>query len=229
MNRKDFQQGLIDIWPMALAYAPIALLWGTLAAKQGLSVFETTLMSFWGYSGAAQFVVIDMWRSSVPPIFLVLSILTVSLRHILMSASVSRHIARFGKLKASVLLFWLTDEAWAMIERRALKQTISPSYFAGVAIPIWPVWFGFSALGAWLGNAVGDVHKVGLDFAFAAMFIAVLAGFWKGRSTALVLIVSACVAVVVKLFVPGTWYILAGGLGGMVVAMAAYRPEAEHA
>jgi hypothetical protein len=29
--------------------------------------------------------------------------------------------------------------------------------------------------------------------------------------------------------VPGTWYILAGGLGGMVVAMAAYRPEVEHA
>jgi 4-azaleucine resistance transporter AzlC len=228
MNRREFQRGLTDIAPMAFAYAPIAVLWGTLAAKQGFSVFEATLMSFWIYSGAAQFVSLDIWHSGVPAIILILSILTVSLRHVLMSASVSRHIAQFGKVKASLVLFWLTDEAWAMVERKALTENVSMSYYLGVAFPIWPVWFGFSGLGAKLGDNIGDVHRIGLDFAFAAMFIAVLAGFWKGRSTALVLIASAGIAIVVKLFVPGTWYILAGGLAGITVAMAAHRPQVEN-
>ena len=141
-----------------------------------------------------------------------------------MSASVARHIVSFDKGKASLLLFWLTDEAWAMIERRAVDRSITPSYFAGVALPLWPTWFCFSGLGAWFGNSLGDLNAVGLDFAFAAMFIAILAGFWKGRSTAMVLVASAAVAVISKLFLPGAWFIILGGVAGMAVAMVSYVP-----
>lgn len=122
-----------------------------------------------------------------------------------------------------MLLFWLTDEAWALIERRALTHPISASYFAGVAIPLWPTWFCFAALGSWLGSTLGDTTRFGLDFAFAALFIAVLAGFWKGPRTALVLATSAAVAVAVKLLVPGAWYIILGGISGMLVAVVGYR------
>ena len=103
------------------------------------------------------------------------------------AAPVSRHITTISKPKAMLLLFWLTDEAWSLIERRALHQPISASYFAGVAIPLWFVWMTFCAIGTQLGSALGDTTRYGLDFAFAAMFIAVLAGFWKGTRTALVL------------------------------------------
>jgi 4-azaleucine resistance transporter AzlC len=227
MNRDEFTQGLKDIWPMMIAYVPIALLWGTVAAGQGLSPLQAWAMSFFVYSGAAQFVSMDLLKSGTPLLLLVITILTVSMRHVLMSASVSRHMAAIPKSKASVLLFWLTDEAWALIERRALTHPISASYFAGVALPLWPTWFLFCALGTYLGNALGDTARFGLDFAFAAMFIAVLAGFWKGTSTALVLIASAAVAVLVKLYVPGAWYIILGGLAGMLVAVVGYRADGE--
>ncbi len=227
MNRSEFTQGLKDIWPMLIAYVPIALLWGTVAAGQGFSPLQAGAMSFFVYSGAAQFVSMDLLKSGTPLVLLVFTILTVSMRHVLMSASVSQHMTPISKPKASVLLFWLTDEAWALIERRALQRPITASYFAGVALPLWPTWFGFCTLGTFLGNALGDTSRLGLDFAFAAMFIAVLAGFWKGTSTALVLIASASVAVLVKLFVPGAWYIILGGLAGMLVALVGYRTNGE--
>jgi 4-azaleucine resistance transporter AzlC len=223
MNRREFSEGVKDILPMTIAYAPIALLWGTIAAGNGLSPLQAWAMSFFVYSGAAQFVSMDLLRDGTPMLLLVVTIVTVSMRHVLMSASVSRHMADIPKGKASVLLFWLTDEAWALLERRALSKPLSASYFTGVALPLWPVWFGFCTLGTWLGNAMGDTQRFGLDFAFAAMFIAVLAGFWKGTSTALVLIVSAVVAVLVKLYVPGAWYIILGGLAGMLVATLGYE------
>lgn len=227
MNRSEFTQGLKDIWPMLIAYVPIALLWGTVAAGQGLTPTQAWAMSFFVYSGAAQFVSMDLLKSGTPLLLLVFTILTVSMRHVLMSASVSRHMGTISKSKASVLLFWLTDEAWALIERRALQRPISASYFAGVALPLWPTWFFFCALGTYLGNALGGTARFGLDFAFAAMFIAVLAGFWKGTSTALVLIASAAVAVLVKIYVPGAWYIILGGLAGMLVAVVGYRADGE--
>jgi 4-azaleucine resistance transporter AzlC len=224
---KDFARGLRDIFPMMVAYAPIALLWGTIAAGQGLTPFQAWVMSAGVYSGAAQFVSMDLIKTGTPLLLLVLTIATVSLRHVLMSASVSRHISTIPRARASLLLFWLTDEAWALIERRALERPISAAYFMGVAIPLWPTWFSFCALGAWLGKALGDTSLLGLDFAFAAMFIAVLAGFWKGSRTAMVLIVSAAVAILVKAYLPGAWYIILGGIAGMLTAVIGYREEAD--
>jgi 4-azaleucine resistance transporter AzlC len=222
----DFRQGFKDILPMMIAYAPIALLWGTIAASHGLSPLQAWMMSTFVYSGAAQFVSMDLIKSGTPLVLLVFTIATVSLRHVLMSASMSRHIAGIPRGKASLLLFWLTDEAWALMERRALTKAISAAYFAGVAIPLWVVWFGFSVLGAKLGESLGDTTRFGLDFAFAAMFIAVLAGFWKGTRTALVLGVSAAVAVAAQLYISGAWYIILGGLAGMLVSVIGYEEDA---
>jgi 4-azaleucine resistance transporter AzlC len=225
LNYAEFKRGVLDIGPMTVAYAPIAALWGTVAASNGLSPLEAVLMSAGVYSGAAQFVAMDLWSSGMPLGMLVLTIASVSLRHVLMSASVARHMGGFSKVKASVLLFWLTDEAWAMIERRALARPITPSYFFGVAFPLWPNWVVFCGLGAWLGKSLGDTSAFGLDFAFAAMFIAVVAGFWKGRETALILVASAVSAVVAKLYMPGAWYILMGGAAGMLMALMAYKDD----
>lgn len=149
------------------------------------------------------------------------------LRHVLMSASVSRHISEFRRSTASVLLFWLTDEAWAMVERRALTKPISKSYYVGVALSLWPVWILFTAVGAVLGKAMGDITRIGLDFAFAAMFIAVLAGFWKGPKTAAVLIASALFAVFWHLYLTGAWNILIGGVAGIIVAIITYSEVVE--
>jgi predicted branched-subunit amino acid permease len=225
LNKSEFRQGLRDIAPMTIAYAPIAALWGTVAASKGLSPLEAVLMSAGLYSGAAQFVAMDLWNTGIPLLMLVLTIATVSLRHVLMSASIARHIASFPKLKASALLFWLTDEAWAMLERRALTKPITPSYFLGVGMPLWPNWFFFTGLGAWFGAGIekGQAERFGLDFAFAAMFIAVVAGFWKGTGTAMILIASSIAAVAGKLMLPGAWYVLAGGVAGMLVAALTYR------
>jgi predicted branched-subunit amino acid permease len=114
-----------------------------------------------------------------------------------------------------------------MIERRALERPITASYFFGVAMPLWPNWVFFTVVGAYLGKAVGDASRIGLDFAFAAMFIAVLAGFWKGPKTGAILAVSSAAAVLGKLYLPGAWYILAGGAAGILVAVATYRADSE--
>lgn len=220
---KDFRAGLLDIFPIMIAYGPISMLWGTYAASKGLNPYEALLMSFGVYSGSAQFVAMDLWQQQLPIWLLIFTIATVSLRHVLMSASISRHMKGFSRTKASLLLFWLTDEAWALMERRAASQPITPAYYMGVAAPLWPVWFGFSFLGAFLGRALGDSTAIGLDFAFAAMFIAVLAGFWKGPRTGGVLVASSAVAVAAKLFLPGAWYIILGGIAGMGFAVLTWR------
>jgi len=55
------------------------------------------------------------------------------------------------------------------------------------------------------------------------MFIGILAGFWKGSRTAAILGSSAVAAALSKLYVPGAWYIVIGGIVGVLVAALLYR------
>jgi 4-azaleucine resistance transporter AzlC len=217
-QRADFVAGLKDGWPMFLAYVPIAMLWGTLAAAKGFSVLEALLMSALLYAGASQFVAIEMWVDPLPIFLMIFTIFIINIRHILYAASISRHMGGIQKKWHPFLMYVLTDEAWALLERKALTQPLTLGYYVGVAVPLWPTWFISSALGAYIGRKLPDPALIGLDFAFAAMFIAILAGFWKGPRTGVVLIVSSLVAVLAKTYIAGAWYIVLGGLAGVAVA-----------
>jgi 4-azaleucine resistance transporter AzlC len=222
-QRADFVAGLKDGWPMFLAYVPIAMLWGTLAAAKGFSVLEAFLMSALLYAGASQFVAIEMWVDPLPIFLMILTIFIINIRHVLYAASISRHMGGIQKKWHPFLMYVLTDEAWALLERKALNQPLTLGYYVGVAVPLWPTWFISSALGAYIGRKLPDPALIGLDFAFAAMFIAILAGFWKGPRTGVVLIVSALVAVLAKTYIAGAWYIVLGGLAGVAVAALLHK------
>jgi predicted branched-subunit amino acid permease len=73
---------------------------------------------------------------------------------------------------------------------------------------------------------MGDPARYGFDFAFTAIFIGLVAGFWKGRSSLAVVAASAVTAIVVERVVPGAWYVLAGALAGMIAAAAPAPREA---
>ena len=203
---------------MMVAYVPIGLLWGTLAAGKGFSALEAMLMSIFVYAGASQFVAVDMWREPVPLVLLIATTLVVNLRHVLMSASLSRHISTVPNGWRYALMYILTDEGWAIAERRALKGPLDLGFLLGSFLPLWPTWFLCSFIGATVGNSLGDPAAYGLDFAFSAIFLTILMGFWRGPRTGAVIVASGIAAVVAKLWLPGAWYIMAGGVAGVVVA-----------
>jgi predicted branched-subunit amino acid permease len=82
-------------------------------------------------------------------------------------------------------------------------------------------------LGAVMGKGFGNPAAYGFDFAFSALFIAILASFWKGPRTGAVLAVSGAVSALTKLLVPGAWYIVFGGIAGVAVAVLLAGPEDE--
>lgn len=229
-NWKEFRQGMIDIIPVEVAGVPIGLLWGTLAVGEGLSPFEAWLASATIFAGAAQFVAIELWRQPVPWLLLTFTAFIVNVRHILMGASLSRHMDRIPKSWRPALMFFMADENWAFSERRALRQPLTTAYYLGLALPMIVTWTTATLIGALAGHALGDPEAYGFDFAFSALFIAILAGFWKGPRTGAVLAASALVAASSKLLIEGAWYIVVGGLAGVVVATLLHtEKEAEAA
>lgn len=218
-RRREFTDGLLVVVPILAVAAPIGVLFGALAVQQGLTPLEAVLMSLVVFAGSAQFVGIELWAQPLPCLTIAFTALVINLRHVMMSASVVRGMDQFRGAVRPASLFFLTDEVWALSERRLRQGPLTPAYYAGMASSMYANWVGWTAVGASVGALITDPSAYGLDFAFNALFIGLIMGFWRGISTTgLVILVSGAVAIATKAWLGGTWYIVLGGLAGMVVA-----------
>lgn len=214
----DARLGLSDIWPAAVAAVPIALLFGALAAGKGLSPLEVGLMSFLVFAGGAQFAAIELWATPAPIGALVFSTLLVNARHVLMSASLVPKLAEFSRGQRLLGLYWMADENWALAEKRARTRPLTPAYWFGMLVPFVISFVSLSTLGAVVGAAMGDPRRLGADFAFTALFVALVAAFWKGRVTFWTVAASGLASALAFRLVGPPWHVLAGALSGLAAA-----------
>lgn len=222
---RDTRDGLRDIAPVMVAAFPIGLLFGALCAGKGLSVLEAGLMSILVFAGGAQFAAVEMWTYPVPIAALVFSTLLVNSRHILMGASLTPKLSHFTTLQKFSAFYLLTDESWALAERRALREPVVPAYWFACAAMLPFSWIGATFLGAWLGSFMGDPARIGADFAFTALFIGLTANFWKGASSAWTIAASAITSAIVSVIVGPPWHVAAGAFAGIVAAYLSASPE----
>ena len=204
--RRDIRAGLRDIAPVAVAALPIGLLFGAVAAAKGMSPLEVTLMSALVFAGGAQFAAIETWVSPAPIAALAFAALLINVRHVLMGASLTPKI-RMSRVQTLLAYFFLTDEAWALSERRALERPVTGAYWFAMAVVLWANWTLSSTVGAILGSFLGSPERIGADFAFTALFIGLVAGFGKSRVTLVTVAVSAAVAALVHTFIGAPWHV----------------------
>ena len=209
--------------PVGISGFAIGLVFGTLAGQAGLSPVEATLMSALVFSGAAQFVVIGIWTSPVPVAAVVLATLVIGLRHLLMGAALAPYFSKLPRLKAYASVFFMADENWALTMSEFAKGRRDAAFLIGGGIVMAGSWTVSTFVGGALGGALEDPARWGLDFAFTAVFLALVAGMWKGRSDLLPWTVAAVVAVAANQWLPGQWYILLGGLAGSFAGVARRR------
>jgi 4-azaleucine resistance transporter AzlC len=221
---KEARAGLADIVPAAVAAAPFGLLFGALAAGKGLSPLEVLAMSLFVFAGGAQFAAIEIWTLPAPVFALVFSTLLINSRHVLMSASIVPKLDGLGTFQKLAGLYFMADENWAMAEKRARTHTLTPAYWFGMIALLIPTWLTMTTLGALIGPALGDPRRFGADFAFTAIFIALVASLWKGRVTAWTVAAAGIGSAVTYKLAGPPWHVLAGAICGLAAAWWAAAP-----
>lgn len=214
----EARDGLRDIAPALVACIPIGLLFGALTAGKGLTVAEAGLMSATVFAGGAQFAAIEIWRTPAPVAVLAFSTLLINLRHVLMSASLAPKTGAWAPWQRALGFAVLADENWAMAERRAMTRPLTPAYFFGAIVLFYAGWVCFTVVGAVAGSFLGDPKRIGADFAFTALFIGLVAGFWKGRATAVTALSSAIASAGAYWLAGPPWHVAAGAVAGIGAA-----------
>lgn len=215
---------LADITPAMIAGVPFAMLCGALAVAKGLSPTEVFAMSLVVFAGGAQFAAIQMWSYPVPVAALVISTALINSRHILMGVSLRPKLSALSAPQRALGGFTLADENWALAERRASTRVISPTYFLVMGVTFWANWAAWSLAGALLGPGLGDPRRLGADFAFTAIFIALIVPLGSGRRRGATIAASGVTAALVRALIGSPWHVLAGALAGIAAAAVSTSP-----
>ena len=204
--------------PVAISIASYGVVWGVLAGQAGLTPLEVLLMSGIVYAGASQFVAIDMWSpASLPIASIVVATAVINLRMLLMTATLRPQFEHLPRWRALLAMFLVSDEVWAMTMAERAKGGGGVAFMLGCGTLAWIGWVGSTLAGRMLGAIIDDPTAYGLDFAFTATFLALLFSMWKGRTDLVPWLAGGAIAIGTSMIVPGTWYIIAGGLGGSLI------------
>ncbi|HLW03378.1 MAG TPA: AzlC family ABC transporter permease [Ktedonobacterales bacterium] len=206
--------GAQKVLPIAVSDAVYGLVFGVLAHQAGLSLLEAALMSGLVVAGSAQLVALSLWVAPLPVLAIVLTTLLVNLRYLVMGAALRPWFERLSAFKAYGSVFFMSDETWALTMGYFKAGGRNGAFLLGSSLVLTLTWLGGTVIGHLAGAAVQNPAAWGFDFAFVAVFVALLVGMWKGKGDLLPWAVAAVVAIAAARWLPGEWYILLGALAG---------------
>ncbi|TCD21395.1 branched-chain amino acid ABC transporter permease [Pseudomonas sp. IC_126] len=218
---QEFWHGCRDILPLIVGAIPFGIIFGTLSIGAGLSTWQTIGMSALVFAGSAQFIAITLITGGVGAAVVLLTTFVVNLRHALYSAALQPFVRHLSSRWRVPLAFWLTDEAFAVIQHRYASDDASPHkhwFFLGAALTMYLSWQLATLAGIAFGQAVPNVASWGLDFAMIATFIGIAVPMMRTRPQ----VASALVAAAVALLtweLPYKLGLIAAALAGIVVGV----------
>jgi 4-azaleucine resistance transporter AzlC len=217
------RDGLVASLPLVPSVFIYGTVFGGLAVQAGLRSVEVWAMSLFVFAGAAQFVAVPMIAAGASPFTVIVTTYVVNMRHYLMAATLAPAFRGVGRGWLALVAHFINDESFAVAAAR--RSPPEAGTFVGSAMAIAGAFWAGVLVGTELGGLVRDPERWGLDFAFPAVFIALVALQLRRRADWVVAVTAAVVAVVIALVLPGNWHVVIAGVTVSGVAASRLRPD----
>jgi branched chain amino acid efflux pump len=197
--------------PLALAPLLFGTSFGLLAVDAGLGRVGAVVMSATTFAGSAQFAAASILDSGGGATAAIVAALLLNARYVPLSLAVASVFP--GPRKRRLLEAQLiVDESWALSGRTG---TFDYAILAGVGILLYPLWVGGTALGTFVGDLL-DPEAIGLDAAFPALFLALLAPYLRTRRALATALVAGTITLALLPFAPPGVPIVAASLACLI-------------
>lgn len=182
-RRTELLHGLRDEAPLLLGVAPFGLIFGALALRSGMTVFQAQATSSIIFAGSAQFIAAQLVGAGASAAVILMVVFVVNLRHALYSASVAPFIAHLKPAWRYLLAYLLTDEAYAVVITKYNSSGSAPNrhwYFLGAGLTLWAGWNLSTLLGVLAGTELNI--NLPVSFTLPLVFIALVVPALKDRA-----------------------------------------------
>jgi 4-azaleucine resistance transporter AzlC len=213
-------------WRAALTFAAttglIAISFGVLARTSGLSLVMTCVMSLLVFAGGSQFLAVATIASGGSPLAAVLGGIVLNARHLPYGLAVAP-LLRGPLWKRALSSQIVLDESTALALSQPTPELGRLAFYA-CGCALFTCWNLGTLIGALAGGAIADPSALGLDAAFPASMVALLAPLLRRRETRMAALAGGVLALVATPFTPPGVPILLAAAGALAARFAREDP-----
>jgi 4-azaleucine resistance transporter AzlC len=212
--RFELRRGAVTAIPLAIAVGLFGVSFGVLSATTGgMGALPAIVMSITTFAGSAQFAAASVVGTGGAPAAAIAAALLLNARYLPIGVSVARFLAG-GPLRRFAAAQLVVDESWAIAAEG--DGRFDPHRLVGAGVVLWLAWVTGTIVGVLGGEALGDPAALGLDAAFPALFLALLAPQLRDRRAVAVALLGAAIALALVPFTPAGVPIIAAAAAALL-------------
>ncbi len=173
MGVKEYLAGMKAGMPVCIGYLSVSFGFGAMAVAQGLSIFQSVLISALNLTSAGQFAGLTVLTTGAAILELILIQLVINSRYALMSMALGQRLGPEATLpRRMAAAFFNTDEVFTLGMARQGRLTVS--FFTGAGTVAAVGWISGTALGAVAGSLLPVAVRTAMSTLLYGMFIAIV-------------------------------------------------------
>lgn len=171
--RSIYLKGIKDGMPIFMGYLAVSFTFGIQARMQGLTVFQSGLLSWTNVTSAGQFAGLTSMATQAALLEVIFTQFMINSRYMLMSSALSQKISPATPFyKRALMAAGVTDEVFGL--SIAYPGELKPIYTYGLMTSAIPGWVLGTVLGVISGNFLPTRALSALSIALYGMLIAVI-------------------------------------------------------
>jgi 4-azaleucine resistance transporter AzlC len=211
MEPSRIRDGIRAALPLALAPVLFSAAFGLLAQDAGMSRLGAVVMSATTFAGSAQFAAATILDDGGGAAAAIVAALLLNARYVALSIAVAP-IFPGSRRRRAIESQLIVDESWALAGRSGRFEY---GILIGVGLLLYVLWVGGTAVGTVVGDLL-DPEAIGLDAAFPALFLALLAPYLRSRRAVLTAVAAAVITLVLLPVAPPGVPIVAASLAALI-------------
>ena len=211
MKSTRIRHGVRAALPLAVAPFLFGAAFGVLPLDAGLGVSGAITMSATTFAGSAQFAAATILDDGGGAAAAIVAALLLNARYVPLSLAVAS-IFPGSRRRRALESQLIVDESWALSGRSGRFEY---GVLIGAGLLLYVLWIVGTALGTVAGDLL-DPEAIGLDAAFPALFLALLAPYLRERRALVTAVTAAVITLVLLPAAPPGVPIVAASLAALI-------------
>ena len=211
MKSTRIRHGVRAALPLAVAPFLFGAAFGVLPLDAGLGVSGAITMSATTFAGSAQFAAATILDDGGGAAAAIVAALLLNARYVPLSLAVAS-IFPGSRRRRALESQLIVDESWALSGRSGRFEY---GVLIGAGLLLYVLWIVGTALGTVAGDLL-DPEAIGLDAAFPALFLALLAPYLRERRALVTAVTAAVITLVLLPVAPPGVPIVAASLAALI-------------
>jgi 4-azaleucine resistance transporter AzlC len=193
-----YREGARAVLPLVPAVVAFGASFGVLAQAAGMGAAASLAMSATTFAGSAQFAVVSVLGAGGTVAAAIVAAVLLNARYGPMALAAAGAFTG-GPLRRLLEAQLLVDESWALSNR---DGRFDRRVLLGAGALLYVGWNAGTAVGVLAGDSLADPASLGLDAAFPALFMALLAPLLRSRTAAAAALLGAGIALALTPLTP---------------------------